>query len=133
MKCMQGRFHVTCRRLIALGSKEGEHGDEVRASLMGKPANTPNQALVGVLSAFKGRRLVVFRRRRHRINWNAGTIRCRGRSFISVREMETFNQIGSKTRLIELDSDGQRGNLPGEVDPKKPVHNPHEVNLALFR
>ncbi len=56
-----------------------------------------------------------------------------GMSLISVREMETFNQIGSKARLIEVDSDGQRGNPPGEVDPKKPVHNPHEVNLALFR
>ncbi len=32
MKCMQDRFHVTCRRLIAVGSKEGVHGDEVRAS-----------------------------------------------------------------------------------------------------
>ncbi len=73
---------------------------------MGKPANTPNQALVGVLLAFKGWRLVVFRRRRHRINWYAGTIRCCGRSLISVREMETFDQIGSKARLIEVDSDG---------------------------
>jgi hypothetical protein len=61
MKCMQGRFHVTCRRLIAVGSKEGVHGDEVRASRMGKPANTLNQALVGILLVFKGRRLIVFR------------------------------------------------------------------------
>jgi hypothetical protein len=81
---------------------------------------------------FKGRRLVVFRRRRHCVNQNAGTIQCCGRSLISVREMETFNQIGSKARLIEVDSDGRRGNLPGEVDPQKPVHNPDEVNLASF-
>ncbi len=61
MKCMQGRFHVTCRRLIAVGSKEGVHGDEVRASRMSEPASTPEQALVGVLLVFKGQRFVVFR------------------------------------------------------------------------
>ena len=37
---------------------------------------------------------------------------------MSVREMETFDKIGSKARLIEVDSDGRRGNPPGEVDPK---------------
>jgi hypothetical protein len=85
---------------------------------MGEPANTPDQALVGVLLAFKGWRLVVFRRRRHRINRNAGSIWCHVRSLMSVREMETFDKIGSKARLIEVDSDGRRGNPPGEVDPK---------------
>ncbi len=52
MKCMQGRFHVTCRRLIVVGSKERVHGDEVRASRTGKPANTSDRALVGILLAF---------------------------------------------------------------------------------
>jgi hypothetical protein len=96
---------------------------------MGKPDNTPNQALAGVLLAFKGQRLVVFRRRRHCIFQNAGTIWCHGRSLISVREMETFNQIGSKARLIEVDSDGRRGNKPGEVDPKNQFTIPMKSTL----
>jgi hypothetical protein len=92
---------------------------------MSKPTNTPDEALVGFLSAFKGRTVIIFRRRSHRIYWNPGAIRCRSRSLTSVREMKTLNQIGSKTGLIEVDGDGQRGNPPEKVHPEKPVHNPH--------
>ncbi len=32
MKSVQGRFHVTCRRLVAVRSKEGVNGEKVRTS-----------------------------------------------------------------------------------------------------
>ncbi len=133
VKSVQGRFHVTGRRLVAVRSKEKVNGEKVRMSQMGKPTNTPDEALVGFLSAFKGRTVIIFRRRSHRIYPNPGAIRCHSRSLISVRKMKTLNQIGSKTRLIEVDGDGRRGNPPGKVHPEKPVHNPHEINLAPFR
>jgi hypothetical protein len=123
---------VTGRRLVAVRSKEGVNGEKVRTSQMGKPTNTPDEALVGFLLAFKGKTVVIFRRRSHPIYRNPGVIRCHSRSLISVREMKTLNQIGSKTGLIEVDGDGQRGNPPGKVHPKKSVHNPHEINLAPF-
>ncbi len=132
VKSVQGRFHVTGRRLVAVRSKEGVNGEKVRMSRMGKPTNTPGEAFVGFLLAFKGRTVVIFRRRSHRIYQNPRAIWCHCRSLISVREMTTLNQIGSKTGLIEVDGDSQRGNLPGKVHPKKPVHNPHEINLAPF-
>ncbi len=51
---------------------------------------------------------------------------------ISVGEMETFDQIGSKAGLIEVYGNGRRGKSPGEVDPKKPVDDSREVNLATL-
>jgi hypothetical protein len=132
VKSMQGRFHVTGSRLVSVRSKEGVNGEKVRTSQMGEPTNTPDEALLGFLLAFKGRTVIIFRRRSHRIYRNPGAIRCRSRSLISVRGMKTLNQIGSKTGLIEVDSDGRRGNPPGKVHPKKPVHNPHEITLTPF-
>ena len=75
---------------------------------MGKPTNTLDKALVGFLSllAFKGRRVVIFRGQSNHVDRNPRAIRGRSRSLILVGEMKTFNQVGGKSRLIQVDSDG---------------------------
>ncbi len=44
----------------------------------------------------------------------------------------TLNKVSSKTRLIEMDSHQGRRDLPGEVNAKEPLNNPHKINIALL-
>ena len=71
VKRVQDCFHVTCRRLAAVRSKEEVNGEKVRTGRMGKPTNSPNKALVGFPLAFKGRRVVIFRGLSHHVDWNS--------------------------------------------------------------
>jgi hypothetical protein len=89
IKHMQGGFHVTRRRFIAVGGKERVSSDEVRARRMSKPANASDKALVCVLAMFEGRRLIIFSGWSNSVNGNTGTVRCCCRSLIPFQEMET--------------------------------------------
>ena len=34
--------------------------------------------------------------------------------------------------MVKMDGNGRRCDTPGEVDPKKPFYNPHEIHFASF-
>ena len=51
----------------------------------------------------------------------------------SCLKSKTLDEISGKTRLVKMDVDRGRRDAPAEVNPKKPFHNPHEINLAPLR
>jgi hypothetical protein len=91
MKHMQGGFHVTRRRFIAVGGKERVSSDEVRARRISEPANASDKALVCILATFEGRQLNIFSGWSTSINGNTGTVRCCCRIQIPFQEMETID------------------------------------------
>ncbi len=58
MKGVKGRFHVTSGRLVTVGSKKRVCGDEIRASGVGKPTDTPNQTLISHFCCFRAEELL---------------------------------------------------------------------------
>jgi hypothetical protein len=65
-------------------------------------------------------------------NWYPGTVWSCCRSLIAVGEKEAINKVGSKTRLIKVNSHQQRSNTPQEMDAQDSVDNLCERNLAPF-
>jgi hypothetical protein len=51
---------------------------------------------------------------------------------IPVLHGKGLNQVQSKSGLAKMDGDRRRHNIPQEVDTKKPIHYPYEVNFAPF-
>jgi hypothetical protein len=51
---------------------------------------------------------------------------------IPVLHGKVLNQVRSKSGLAKMDGDRRRRNMPQEVDTKKPIHYPCEVNFAPF-
>ncbi len=64
------------------------------------------------------------RRHRSREQWS-----CRGSCIAGVLE-EALDKIGGKARLIEMDPNGGRSDLPREMNAKKPFDDAHEINFA---
>jgi hypothetical protein len=45
---------------------------------------------------------------------------------------EALNQIGGKTRLIEVNCDQRGSNTPREMNSEEPFDNAHKVDFATF-
>jgi hypothetical protein len=51
---------------------------------------------------------------------------------IPVFHGKGLNQVQSKSGLAKMDGDRRSHNTPQEVDAKKPIHYPYEVNFTPF-
>jgi hypothetical protein len=60
MRSVEGRFHTSGRRLVAVGSKKRVCHDEIRASRVSKPTDASNQTLIGFFAMLERRRIICF-------------------------------------------------------------------------
>ncbi len=70
VKDVQRGLHVTRRRLIHVGGKEGVGGSDVRACNRGQPTNAADETLISVHPLDLRRRVISINRWCNRINWN---------------------------------------------------------------
>jgi hypothetical protein len=132
VECIEGRLHMAKGWLVTVRWKKGVNGWEVKSCRMRRPSNTTNETLIGLFATNLSRQIVVIGRRSDGIDGNARPIWSSHRSRITWITKETFNQVGSKTLLVEMDDNISRGDLPRKVDTKKPFNNPQKIHVATF-
>jgi hypothetical protein len=66
------------------------------------------------------------------VNGYTRTVRCGSGSNIPGILKETFDQIGSKTGLIEMNRNGGGCDTPCEVNTQEPFNHSHEIDFASF-
>jgi hypothetical protein len=123
---------MTWCRFIALGCQEGMNSREVRTSRHSEPTNTPDQRLICQCMANLCGKVISIHRRHNSVDRYTRSVWCCSRCLIPGVAKETFNEIGCKTRLVEMNGDRIRSNPPREMDPKKPLNDPHEINFTAF-
>ncbi len=97
-----------------------------------QPTNTPDEALIGFLMPNLGRGIIRVEGWSNGVDGNARSVG-RGRQGNPARlTREAFYQIGSKSRLVEVNGHRRRSNAPREMNAKELFHNAHKVNLTTF-
>ncbi len=101
---------------------------KIRVCADGKPTDTANKALVGFLAPNLSQRSAVSLDLRDFIDEKAGAVGSSSGSGQFFGHVKALDKIVSQARLVEVDIDIRRGDIPQEVSPKESFVGSHEVN-----
>jgi hypothetical protein len=105
---------------------------EIGTSCHRKPTNAANETLICLRSAGLSGRVVGICQRSNRIDKNPRPIWGRQCVCITGFVKETFHEVLHKTCLVQVNQDQGQGDLPREVNTKKPLNDPHKIYFAML-